>query len=306
MSRQSLSRANQLFNGRATYGPYQAGKPGTEVQPLNRWKPAGNLAAAFTGALAAGAIAGTLSAVWAGASGLWPITFSDGEVLNGLFVNASTAVKFYPASFPATGGSYGAQAGLVNAVTANIVVAGQPPVLGVANAIALTQAINLGTPGLVNGALAVAGVATLDVARNVIAAWTGAAVLTVAGTDLYGAPQTESSASGTTFTGKKAFATITAITVSANVTAATVGTGNALGLPFLTRSGDLFSPMLADAADAGTVVLGDLTTPATATTGDVRGTYLPAGALNGAKFVAALIKVYDNSTQVGAFGLTPA
>jgi hypothetical protein len=44
---------------------------------------------------------------------------------------------------------------------------------------------------------------------------------------------TESSASGTSFTGKKAFATVTKVKVSADVTALTVGTGNVLGLPDL-------------------------------------------------------------------------
>lgn len=306
MSRQLVSRSDQLFNGRAVFAPYQADKPGLEVHLLYRYKPMRSLTTTFTAGVAAGATSATLSGAWAGISGLAPITFSDGEVLRGLFTNGSTTVTFYPASAPATGGSYGALTGPVNAVTSAITVANQPPVVGAANSVALSQSINTGTPGLVNGALAAAGVATMDVPRNIIAAWTGAAVLTVTGTDFYGQPQTEASASGTTFTGKKAFATVTAITVSANVTAATVGTGNVLGLPFRIFSGDLFAPTFADAADAGTVVLADVTNPATSSSGDVRGTYAPAGTLNGAKFVAALLKVFDNTTQVGAFGVTPA
>src|SRR5690606_3824873 len=47
--------------------------------------------------------------------------------------------------------------------------------------------------------------AVLDVPRNVVAAWTNAAVLTVTGEDEYGDTIVESSASGTSFTGKKAF-----------------------------------------------------------------------------------------------------
>lgn len=73
--------------------------------------------------------------------------------------------------------------------------------------------------------------AVLDVPRNVVAAWTGAAVLTVTGEDEYGDVVVEASASGTSFTGKKAFKKITGISVSANVTALTVGTGDVLGLP---------------------------------------------------------------------------
>lgn len=73
--------------------------------------------------------------------------------------------------------------------------------------------------------------AILDVPRNVVAAWTGAAVLTVTGLDEYGDVVVESSGSGTSFTGKKAFKRVTGISVSANVTALTVGTGDVLGLP---------------------------------------------------------------------------
>lgn len=73
--------------------------------------------------------------------------------------------------------------------------------------------------------------AVLDVPRNVVAGWTGSAVLTVTGKDEYGDVMVEASASGTTFTGKKAFKEITSIAVSGNVTSLTVGTGDVLGLP---------------------------------------------------------------------------
>ena len=79
-------------------------------------------------------------------------------------------------------------------------------------------------------AAALAG--TADVPRNVVAAWTGTAVLTVTGTDEYDNVVVESSASGTTLTGKKAFKTVTGISTSANITSLTVGTGDVLGLPF--------------------------------------------------------------------------
>lgn len=78
-------------------------------------------------------------------------------------------------------------------------------------------------------AAALAG--TADVPRNVVAAWTGAAVLTITGTDEYGNTLVESSASGTSLNGKKAFKTVTGISSSANITSLTVGTGNKLGLP---------------------------------------------------------------------------
>lgn len=73
--------------------------------------------------------------------------------------------------------------------------------------------------------------AILDVPRNVVAAWTTAAVLTVTGEDEYGDTVVESSASGTSFTGKKAFKKITSIATDTNITSLTVGTGDVLGLP---------------------------------------------------------------------------
>lgn len=147
---------------------------------------------------------------------------------------------------------------------------------------ACTAASGLATG--INGALASGGVATFDVPRNVVAAWTGTAVLTVTGTDQYGNVVVESSASSTSLTGKKAFKTITAVSTSADITGLTVGTAKVLGLPaFLASSAEILRE-LEDGADptAGTVVAG-VTTTATATTGDVRGTYAPNSNPDGSK-----------------------
>lgn len=134
----------------------------------------------------------------------------------------------------------------------------------------------------INGALAADGVATFDVPRNVVAAWTGTAVLTVTGTDQFGNVVRESSASGTSLAGRKAFKTITGVSVSANVTGLTVGHGNVLGLPvYLASPAHVVREILNDAAaTAGTILAGDTAT-ATATTGDVRGTVVPNAAPNG-------------------------
>lgn len=140
---------------------------------------------------------------------------------------------------------------------------------------------------------------TLDGAagRNVVAAWTGTAVLTVSGTDVYGNAITESSASGTSFTGAKAFKTVTKITVSADVTGLTAGTGTVLGLPvFLTNTGYVIKELVdgAVAGTAGTYVKG-ITAASTATTGDVRGTYAPNSAPNGSRSYQAIIACPDVS-----------
>ena len=135
-----------------------------------------------------------------------------------------------------------------------------------------------------------------DVPRNVVAAWTGTAVLTVTGTDEYGDVLVESSASGVALTGKKAFKTVTNISVSANVTALTVGTGVVLGLPvFLADAADVTKEILDGvAATAGTIAAAVLTTPS-ATTGDVRGTYNPNSAPNGTRVFELSALVRDPS-----------
>jgi hypothetical protein len=300
MSRQLISRANQVYFGRASIGNYQMGKPGFECHLFYRFRPTGTRAATFTAGLAAGATSGTLSANWAGASGIYPINFSDGEQLNGIFTNGATTCSFLPDSYPqeiTTTGPYGGTGALVNAVTSAITVTGQPPVLGVANYYSVSASI------------AAAGTAVLantvpDVPRNLVGAWTTSSTITVSGTDYYGYPQTEAQ-TGTTFTGKKTWGSIISITSSAAITGATFGTGNVLGFPFNVHSGDILAPTFNDAADASTFTYGDTTYPATTSTGDVRGTVTPAGTLNGAKFYACLLKPIDGSTQWGTFGVPP-
>lgn len=152
---------------------------------------------------------------------------------------------------------------------------------GVWTSAALTAAAGLTAPA--GGSLVTSGVATFDVPRNVVAAWTGTAVITVTGTDEYGAVVKESSASGTSFTGKKAFKTVTGIQVSADVTGLTVGSGVVLGLPvFIPYAAGSVVKEIQDGANAtaGTVVAG-VQSVATATTGDVRGTWAPNGTPNG-------------------------
>ena len=74
------------------------------------------------------------------------------------------------------------------------------------------------------------GVATFDVPRNVVAAWTTTAVLTVTGTE-YGKVVVESAASGTSMTGKKAFKTVTGVAASTAVTLAAGARATCSALP---------------------------------------------------------------------------
>jgi hypothetical protein len=168
------------------------------------------------------------------------------------------------------------------------------PTATAANNVVLSQNCTAAT-GLatgINGALAAAGVATLDVPRNVVAAWTNTAVVTITGTDQYGRVLRQSSASGTSLASTKAFRTITGVSTSADITGLTVGTGKVLGLPvFLGAAADVISEYQDGAVPtAGTTVAG-ATATATALTGDVRGTYAPNGTPNGALRFEVLVAV---------------
>ena len=156
-----------------------------------------------------------------------------------------------------------------------------------------------GTTLTINGALASGGVATFDAPRNVVAAWTTTATCTVTGTDEHGATVVETSASGTSMTGAKAFKTVPSVVMSTAVTGATVGSGVILGLPiFLAEAGAILKELQdGAAATAGTTVVGDRA-EATATTGDVRGTYSPNSAPNGSR-AFELIVAFDDPGDVG-------
>lgn len=168
-----------------------------------------------------------------------------------------------------------------------------------ANSILLSASVTaaVGTATALTGALVSSGVAVLDArtGRNVVGAWTGAAVLTVYGTDMYGRAISESSASGTSFTGKKAFKRVTAIKFSADVTLATVGTGTVLGLPAYTPNAAMILKESQDgaAATAGTIVAGLFGSKSTATSADVRGTYTPNAAPDGSKNYQLLAAIPD-------------
>ncbi len=158
---------------------------------------------------------------------------------------------------------------------------------------------------LINGALSngdlSTSVATLDVPRNVIADSGGVdtAVITVTGTDVYGNAMSEKITlnGATAVAGKKAFKTITAVSSDATVTNGMfLGTGDVIGLPvFLPSAGHVLKEM-ADgvAATAGTFVAGVRTAGgATATDGDVRGTYDPNSACDGAIVFSLIVALPD-------------
>lgn len=176
-------------------------------------------------------------------------------------------------------------------------------VLADADGVSASQSVTAAASFLINGALAAGGVATFDVPRNVVGAWTTASIITVTGTDLYGSIITEAFASGTSFTGKKAFKTITAVTSSASITGATIGSGVVIGLPNRVDQNGYLLGKVDGATDAGTFVAAVTTNPATAATGDVRGTITFTSAPDSTKVYAVFFKIADVNTKEGTYGV---
>lgn len=160
-----------------------------------------------------------------------------------------------------------------------------------------------------NGVLVTAGVGIADVARGIIVDSSGAGdvtqTVTIVGTDIAGEVITEDIALNgiTAVPGLKAFKTVTSISVDIVMAGnLDVGTTDVLGLDVrLLNAYDTLHTLVGStgAADAGTLVLADQTSPVTNTTGDRRGTYDPAVALDGAEDV---VLYYIGDLTADAYG----
>jgi hypothetical protein len=142
--------------------------------------------------------------------------------------------------------------------------------------------------------------------------------VTISGYDYYGQAMSEVIATGTvqstTVKGKKAFYQIASATISGALGATiAIGTTDILGLPVRVFNAAYVASVKSNntlAQDAGTFVAADTAT-ATTTTGDVRGTYVPATASDGTvrtvmTITLPAIAVGPNATRVGALGVTQA
>lgn len=140
---------------------------------------------------------------------------------------------------------------------------------------------------------------------------------TISGYDIYGQPMTQTLAgpNANTVNTKKAFWQIVSIAVSGAVgTNTSVGSADILGIPIAVTDAGYFDRVGwagALAADAGTFVAADTTNPATAATGDVRGTYQPSTVTNNVRRLVLGIllpssAVGPQATRVGALGVTQA
>lgn len=164
-----------------------------------------------------------------------------------------------------------------------------------------------GAPGLVSfGSNAEAGSfspvtfydPTKSIARAVRVHSVGAdtsATFKVVGFDIYGFPMTETitGASGADANGKKAFKFITSVTPAGTLSgsAVTVGTQDVFGFPLLSSFfHDVLIYWNSASITANTGYLAaDTTSPATSTTGDVRGTYAVQSASDGTKRLAMYV-----------------
>lgn len=189
----------------------------------------------------------------------------------------------------------GAIPGVTNAKLLHISL-GSPTVAS-ANALSTSAAVTAIGTGAVLTALA----ANLITPRTLVAAWTNTAICTATGKDFYGKTLVEKSASGTSFVGKKAFASVSSFTFSADVTGCTVGHGDIFGLPvFVAGAGYIVREIIDGAlATAGTTAGGIRDAGgSTATTGDVRGTYDPNSAADGSRQFNLIVLADPNNLGI--------
>lgn len=140
---------------------------------------------------------------------------------------------------------------------------------------------------------------------------------TVSGFDFYGTPMTQTRAgpNANTVNTLKPFYQVLSITPSATDGTHTVTAGQAdiFGFPFAISDAGYIMPKWNNtlAQDAGTFVVADATSPATASTGGVRGTYAPSSASDGTKRLVVWMhltagQVGSSATQTNLLGVTQA
>lgn len=158
-------------------------------------------------------------------------------------------------------------------------------------------ATGLAANGTANTVLAVSpvGISDATYGRNVSYTPSGvpgnANVVDIIGQDYLGQPMVErftgSAAASATIVGKKAFYRVLSakiITPSTNAITFSIGTDVKLGFPYkgvIALAHEAGAVILASAITGTNQVLADTTDPATNVTGDTRGTYQAAAALNG-------------------------
>ena len=241
--------------------------------------------------------------------------FSD-DLFLGIAVGANPSGDGNPSPMPMGVGPLG-RVYIWDVVPATLLANGVALSQNPASGAAFSLTAGAGTTSRIgsNGTLEV----ILDVPRSVTITAAGAntAIYRVEGYDQYGQPMSQLLAAPSTSTvaTTKAFKVVSRV-INTNATAGlnglTVGFNDKLGLPVrLSDIGYVLSQKWAGVAtqDAGTLVAADATSPATVSTTDVRGSYTPSSAANGARRLIMAIAVPGiaagpNATRVGAFGVT--
>lgn len=163
-------------------------------------------------------------------------------------------------------------------------------------------------------------VLTLDVPRNVTVAVTHTASIAsgtvlVSGFDEYKQPMSELytiAATGTSsaYSGKKAFKYIKSVTFTATADQQlnffNVGHGDIFGLPYkIAAKADVFQVYRNDVADTSATIVAGVTSTATTTTGDTRGT-VATGVAADTTSVIVWAHINDPNTVTGLRGVTQA
>lgn len=194
--------------------------------------------------------------------------------------------------------------------TSPIYVYSAAPVALDDDGISVAQAVAGAGNLTITGALASGGVATFDVPRAVSVTSSNAGdttqTATVTGKDAYGITLVETIAfnGAATISGKKAFKSVSRVAISAALAGnGSAGTTDVIGLPFAATSRNYVQSAYNGAQVTTGTFAGAVATTATATTGDVRGTFLPASATDGSKILTLWIWLIDADTKTGLYGV---
>jgi len=258
-------------------------------------------------------------------NGNLPLTI--GMTISGTGIAAGTTITGYGPTVNASNGNSAA------GFTGSYTVSGAPVAAGTSGSqLTITAALGSATNDAITGsqipfgsaqtislwnpqALSARAVSVTPVSSTPTASIT----FTVSGFDIYGYPMTEvislttSSTQNTAVNGKKAFKYITSVIPSvADTVTYSVGTTNIFGLPLRSDNfGDLLINQSASVnpavvtANSGYVAA--VTTYATSTTGDVRGTYTFTPTLATTRFVVRqTVQPYNVGSITGLYGVTQA
>jgi hypothetical protein len=170
------------------------------------------------------------------------------------------------------------------------------------------------TSGITTTTVAGLTVYQLDVPRvitysNVGTAGTVSGAVIIRGFDYYNQPMSQTLVIGASNVGAttKAFYTVSSITVASSVASPVVfGTGDVMGLPYkVANAGDALFVWNGTLQTSSAGFTAAVTTTATSTTGDTRGTYsLPTVSANGVYRFNAFI--FQRDLTSGAYGVTQA